>query len=34
MEELTDRQLNILRTIIEEYIETAEPVGSQKIEKK
>jgi len=34
MEELTDRQVNILKTIIEEYIESAEPVGSQKIEKK
>lgn len=34
MEELTSRQVNILKTIIEEYIEQAEPVGSQKIEKK
>jgi heat-inducible transcriptional repressor len=34
MEDLTDRQTKILKTIIEEYIEEAEPVGSQKLEKK
>lgn len=34
MEELTDRQIKILKTVIEEYMEMAEPVGSQKIEKK
>ena len=34
MEELTSRQISLLKTIIEEYMETAEPVGSQKIEKK
>jgi len=31
---LTDRQLQILKAIIEEFIETAEPVGSETIEKK
>lgn len=34
MEEITGRQVAILKTIIEEYIEGAEPVGSQRIEKK
>lgn len=34
MAELTERQIKILKTIIEEYMETAEPVGSQTIEKK
>lgn len=34
MPELTDRQIRILRSIIEEYIETAEPVGSNSLEKK
>lgn len=34
MYELTDRQIKLLKTIIEEYIETAEPVGSQTLEKK
>lgn len=34
MVELTDRQINILKTIIEEYIETAEPVGSETLDKK
>lgn len=34
MEDLTDRQISLLKIIIEEYIESAEPVGSQKIEKK
>lgn len=31
---LTARQTNLLKTIIDEYIETAEPVGSLAIEKK
>ena len=34
MAELTQRQLQILKAIIEEYIETAEPVGSDKLDKK
>ena len=34
MEELSDRQLQILKTIIDEYIETAEPVGSETLDKK
>lgn len=34
MHNLTQRQIDILRSIIEEYIETAEPVGSETIEKK
>lgn len=34
MTDLTERQIQILKTIIEEYIETAEPVGSETIEKK
>lgn len=34
MIELTDRQIRILKTIIEEYIETAEPVGSEMLDKK
>lgn len=32
--DITDRQAKILKTVIEEYIETAEPVGSELIEKK
>lgn len=32
--DLTDRQRFILKSIIEEYIETAEPVGSKVLEKK
>jgi heat-inducible transcriptional repressor len=32
--ELTQRQLQILKTIIDEYIETAEPVGSDTLDKK
>jgi len=32
--EPTDRQVRILKAIIEEYIETAEPVGSEELEKK
>ena len=34
MVELTDRQIKLLKVIIEEYIETAEPVGSQMLDKK
>ena len=34
MTDLTDRQIQILRIIIEEYIETAEPVGSETLDKK
>lgn len=34
MYNLTQRQIEILKSIIEEYIETAEPVGSETIEKK
>jgi heat-inducible transcriptional repressor len=34
MSELTERQAKILKAIIEEYIETAEPVGSETLEKK
>ncbi len=34
VEPLTQRQIHILRSVIEEYIETAEPVGSETIEKK
>jgi len=34
MATLTDRQARILKSIIEEYIDTAVPVGSEKIEKK
>lgn len=30
---LTDRQKNLLRAVIEKYIETAEPVGSETVEK-
>jgi len=32
--ELTERQIKILKAIIEEFIETAEPVGSETLEKK
>jgi heat-inducible transcriptional repressor len=32
--ELTERQTRILKAIIEEYIQTAEPVGSESLEKK
>jgi heat-inducible transcriptional repressor len=31
---LTDRQIHILKAIIEEYMETAEPVGSETLDKK
>jgi len=34
MNELTQRQVQILKSIIEEYIETGEPVGSETLEKK
>jgi heat-inducible transcriptional repressor len=34
MENLTERQLLLLKSIIEEYIETAEPVGSEMLDKK
>lgn len=34
MPELTERQLQILKAIIEEYIETAEAVGSETLDKK
>lgn len=33
MDELTDRQKQLLKSIIEKYIDTAEPVGSETIEK-
>src|SRR3990172_3987700 len=31
--DLSERQKNLLRAIIEKYIETAEPIGSETIEK-
>ncbi len=34
MHDLTQRQIEILKTLIEEYIETAGPVGSETLEKK
>ncbi len=34
MNELTQRQIEILKALIEEYIETADPVGSETLEKK
>jgi len=34
MNELSERQLQLLKAIIEEYIETAEPVGSETLDKK
>ena len=34
MYELTDRQIKILKAVIDEYMETAEPVGSQTLDKK
>ena len=34
MHNLTQRQVDILRSVIEEYIEMAQPVGSETIEKK
>lgn len=34
MEKLTERQTQILKALIEEYIETAQPVGSETLDKK
>jgi heat-inducible transcriptional repressor len=34
MHDLTARQVDILKSLIEEYIQTAEPVGSETLEKK
>ena len=34
MDELTQRQIQILKSVVEEYIKSAEPVGSDVIEKK
>lgn len=34
MQELTSRQIQILKVVIEEYIETAAPVGSETLDKK
>lgn len=34
MAELTDRQIKILKAVIEEYIERGEPIGSEVLEKK
>src|SRR3989344_7889764 len=34
MHDLTQRQISILKSLIEEYINTAEPVGSETLEKK
>ncbi len=34
MHNLTQRQIDILKSIIEEYVDTAEPVGSETLEKK
>lgn len=34
MHDLTQRQVDILRNLVEEYVETAEPVGSETLEKK
>lgn len=34
MEDLTQRQIDILRSIIQEYTETGEAVGSEILEKK
>ncbi|MFH1602039.1 MAG: hypothetical protein ABIB61_03735 [Candidatus Shapirobacteria bacterium] len=34
MADLTPRQINILKAIVEEFIDTAEPVGSESLEKK
>src|SRR6266568_2771453 len=34
MHDLTQRQVQILKSLIEEYIEMAEPVGSETLEKK
>lgn len=34
MHDLTQRQVQILKSLVEEYIDTAEPVGSETLEKK
>lgn len=34
MTDLTDRQIQILRTVVEEYSQTAEPVGSETLDRK
>ena len=34
MAQLSERQAQLLKAIIEEYIESADPVGSETIEKK
>ncbi|MCL4390022.1 MAG: hypothetical protein M1484_01780 [Patescibacteria group bacterium] len=34
MDELTNRQIKILKNVVEEYIETAKPVGSDTLDKK
>jgi transcriptional regulator of heat shock response len=34
MAQLTNRQIDILKSVVEEFIETAEPVGSSTVEKK
>jgi transcriptional regulator of heat shock response len=34
MTDLTDRQVQILRAVVEEYTQTAEPVGSETLDKK
>lgn len=34
MSDLTERQRKILKAVVEEYVETAEPVGSETLEKK
>jgi len=34
MAQLTSRQINILKAVVEEFIETARPVGSESVEKK
>lgn len=34
MADLTERQIKILKAIVEEYMETAQPVGSENLEKK
>ncbi len=34
MSELTPRQIKILKSLVDEYIETADPVGSETLEKK
>lgn len=34
MTDLTDRQIQILKTVVEEYTQTAEPVGSETLDRK